>query len=168
MQTHDFAQDPTPPNCFRLEELKAFQTFEQQSLVDVNYYLWLNRVETGEAPLRFLYVLELIFEQPEALLLSSGEDSAAIGIITPEALVKTAGQLQTLHGRVSVQRVSAGAFPLWQPVIGHPLAGIRLSKTEQGLYLNDALLLDFGIRKVVVQLGMKDGLEIGEYTPGIG
>jgi hypothetical protein len=68
----------------------------------------------------------------------------------------------------SMQRVSAGAFPLWQPAIGHPLEGIRLSKTEQGFYLNDALLLDFGFRKIAVQLSLKDGLEIGEYTHEIG
>jgi hypothetical protein len=165
MQTNDFAQDPTPPDCFRLEELQAFQSIEQQSLVDVNYYLWLNHANAAETPARFLYVLELIFDQPEALLLSSGEDSDAIGIIAPEALIKTAGQLQTLHGRVSVQRVNAGALPLWQPVLGRKLDGIRLSRKENSLYLNDVLLLDFGSRKIVVQLSMKDGLEVGEYIP---
>lgn len=157
--------DPTPPDCFRLEELEAFQSFENQLLSDVNYYLWLNRAEAGEAPFRFLYVLELVFEQPEALLLSSGEDSEAIRVISPETLIDTARGLQTLHGRVSVQRVSAGAFPLWQPVLGRTLEGIRLSKKDDGLYLNDMLLLDFGSRRIMVQLGLKEGLEVGEF-PG--
>ncbi|MCK6692318.1 MAG: hypothetical protein L6Q97_09465 [Thermoanaerobaculia bacterium] len=161
MPTH---HDPTPPDCFRLEELEAFQSFENQLLSDVNYYLWLNRAEAGEAPLRFLYVLELVFEQPEALLLSSGEDSEAIRVIAPEALIDTARRLQTLHGRVSVQRVSAGAFPLWQPVVGRALESIRLSKKDNGLYLNDMLLLDFGFRQIMVQLGRREGLEMGVFS----
>lgn len=157
--------DPTPPDCFRLEELETLQSFENQALRDVNYYLWLNRAEAGSAPLRFLYALELVFEQPEALLLSSGEDSEAIRLIAPETLIDTARRLQTLHGRVSVQRVSAGAFSLWQPVVGRTLEGIRLSKTENGLYLNDMVMLDFGFRRVMVQISGKEGLEVGEF-PG--
>ncbi len=58
------SSDPTPPDCFRLEELQALQGAENRVLADVNYYLWTNRVEAGEAPYRFLYGLELIFEGP--------------------------------------------------------------------------------------------------------
>ncbi|MBK6933467.1 MAG: hypothetical protein IPH12_22405 [Saprospirales bacterium] len=46
MQTTDSAADPTPPDCFRLEELWAFQAYEAQVLLDVNYYLWLNNTDT--------------------------------------------------------------------------------------------------------------------------
>lgn len=165
MPTH---HDPTPPGCFRLEDLETLQSFENQTLRDVNYYLWLNRAEAGAPPLRFLYALELVFEQPEALLLSSGEDSEAIRLIAPETLIDTARRLQTLHGRVSVQRVSAGAFSLWQPVVGRTLEGIRLSKSENGLYLNDMLLFDFGFRRILVQLGAKEGLEVGEFPQELG
>ncbi len=164
MQTDDSGQDPTPAGCFRLDELEAFQACEHQILADINYYLWLNRADPSAAPMRFLYCVELIFEGPASLLLSSGEDSEGIVQLAPEALIKTAQRLQTLHRQVSVQRVSAGAFPLWQPVVGQPLEAIRLSRHESGLYLNDALLLDFGERQVVVQVGLKDGLEVGVYA----
>lgn len=163
MQQDEPVSDPTPPGCFRLEELESFQSCETQVLVDVNYYLWLNRTDADLPPLRFLYCLELVFEDRGALLLSSGEDSEAIRVLSPEALIKTARQLQTLHGQVSIQRISAGAFPLWEPVMGRYLEAIRLTKNEAGLYLNDALLLDFGVRQILIQLSQKEGLEVGEY-----
>lgn len=164
MPTTFSEQDLTPPGFFKLDELDIFRSFEDQVLADVNYYLWLNRGTADSAPFRFLYTLELVFEQPEALLLSSGEDSEAIRVISPETLIKTARALQTLHGQVSVQRINAGSFPLWQPVIGGSLEAIRLTKDENGLYLNDALLLDFGLRKILVQLSQQEGLEVGEYA----
>ncbi|MCC6462014.1 MAG: hypothetical protein IT260_16185 [Saprospiraceae bacterium] len=161
MQTDPQASDPTPPDCFRLEDLEALQAFEGRELTDVNYYLWLNRTEAGAAPYRFLYTLELAFGYDGALLLSSGEDSTAIRLIAPETLIRTAQQLQTLHGQVSIQRVNAGAFPLWQPAIGKLLATIRLSRNDAGLYWNDALLLDFGAWQILVQISQKEGLEVG-------
>ena len=164
MQRHESASDPTPPDCFRLEEIQTFQAFETQLLAVVNYYLWLNRSDPEAGAYRFLYCLELIFDNhPEVLLLSSGEDSAAIRLIGVETLIKTAHQLQTLHGQVSIQRVNAGAFPLWEPVVNRALLAVRLSKNEAGLYFNDALLFDFGIRQIIVQLSRKEGLELGIY-----
>lgn len=153
----------TPPDCFRMEALEVFQSFENQPLVDVNYYLWLNQPEDGSVPYRFLYFLELAFESGQSLLLTSGEDSEAIQVSDAETLVKTARALQQLHGRISIQRVNAGAFPLWQPVVGQILSGIRLSKNEEGFYHNDALLLDFGDSRILVQLSPKDGLEVGPW-----
>lgn len=164
MDSAEFNQDSTPADCFRLEELEAFQGFEGQVLAEVNYYLWLNRTSEAHAPLRFLYTIELGFEGYPSLLLSSGEDTDAIRVLAAEDLIKTARALQTLHGQVVIQRVSAGALALWLDVLGRPLEGVRLTKNAHGLYWNDALLLDFGYRRILVQLSAADGLEVGVYT----
>mgnify|MGYP007073212637 CR=1 FL=1 len=163
MQNNDSAQDPTPATCFRLEELQAFQAVEACALLDVNYYLWLNNTDPEKPPYRFMYCLELIFERQGALLLSSGEDSTAIRVISAETLIKTARTLQSLHKQVSIQRVSAGAFPVWQPAIGQLLQAVRLSRDTSGLYLNDALVLDFGRNRVLISLSRREGLEVGDY-----
>lgn len=155
--------DPTPPDCFCLEELQAFQSFETQALVDVNYYLWLNNTQTDALPYRFLYCLELIFDRNGALLLSSGEDSTSIRIISAEGLIETARALQSLHEKISIQRVNGGALPLWEPAVGQALQAVRLSRHESGLYLNDALVLDFGATQILIQLSPKEGLELGAY-----
>ncbi len=156
--THD-PHDPTPPDCFRQSELEAFQTFENQILATVNYYLWRSNSKSA-----FLYALELYFENGETLLVSSGESSDAIRIISAESLVETAQKLKELHGEALIQRVVANVQPLWNDVIGSVLEGIRLSRQEEnGLYSNDAMLLDFGEKQIMLELSEKDGLELGVY-----
>jgi hypothetical protein len=163
MQQHDPAFDTSPPECFRFEELQAFQTFEACALVDVNYYLWLHNTDAAESSHRFLYCLELVFERQGGLLLSSGEDSTAIRIISAETLIKTARDLQKLHNRVLIQRVSCATFPIWEPALGERLQAVRLSHNQAGLYLNDALVLDFGAHRILVNLSQREGLELGVY-----
>jgi len=146
-----------------VEELQALQSFEDHVLADVNYYLWLNRAgDSNEITYRFLYFLELVFEGGSSLLLTSGEDSAAIRVSDAETLMHTARELQNLHGQISIQRVNAGAFPLWQPLIGKNLAAVNLPRHENGLYANDALQLDFDGSFMILQLSRKEGLEIIE------
>jgi hypothetical protein len=155
------ANDPTPAGFFRLEEIKIFQSFENETLADVNYYLWLNQAEGDGPPYRFLYALELAFEEvPGTLLLSSGEDSESIQILLAETLVETARRLQQLHGKVLIQRVSAGAQPLWENAVGKPLASIRLARDASGMYHNDALLLDFEATQIELRLSEREGLEL--------
>jgi hypothetical protein len=151
------------PDCFSLAELEVFQSLEGAVLTDVNYYLWLNQNDSEGMPYRFLYFLELLFDAHLPLMLTSGEDSAAVRISDAETLVKTADVLQKLHGQISIQRVSAAALPLWQPLIGHSLEAVRLSKNEEGMYYNDALLLDFGTGQVLVALSGKEGLVVDNY-----
>lgn len=154
---------PMPPDCFSLEEIQLLQSFEQQSLDNVQYYIWHNQAEAGTMPHRFLYALELIFDSGEPLLLSSGDDSEAIRMLTAENLVETAGRLQRLHGKPVIQRFSAGVQPMWRDVTGKTLQHIRLSRNEAGLYLNDAVLLDFGDHRMLVRLSEREGLLAGAY-----
>jgi len=148
----------TPNDCFQQSEVEAFQAFEGQKLETVNYYLWRASPKSS-----FLYAIELYFENGETLLLSSGESSEAIGIISAEALVETARKLQVLHGEALIQRIVANVQPLWRDVVGANLQEIRLARHESGLYHNDALLLDFGEKQIMLELNEKDGLILREF-----
>ncbi len=148
----------TPPDCFQQSEVEAFQAFEGQKLETANYYLW-----RASAKSSFLYAIELYFESGETLLLSSGDGTEAIHIISAEALVKTAQKLQALHGEALIQRIVANIQPLWRDVVGASLQEIRLARHESGLYHNDALLLDFGEKQIMLELSEKDGLVLGEF-----
>ncbi len=156
-------QDPTPPENFRLEEIQTLLSFEKQQLAEVNYYVWHDQAEAGAQPHRFLYALELVFESGPSLLLSSGDDSEAIHVLSPEDLVDTAKKLQQIHGKAVIQRTPAGRQPQWRTVIGKPLENIRLSRNEAGLYLNDAVLFDFGEHRVLVKLNEREGLLAGAF-----
>ena len=163
MDNHTHEENQTPPDCFRLEELEQLQSFENQVLEQVNYYFWINQSEADAPPYRFLFYLELVFADLRSLLLTSGEESEAIRVSKAEELVKTAEALRALHNKIVIQRVVAENFPLWENVQGKVLTATQLSKNEQGLCLNDALLLDFGAQKIMVRLSRKEGLEVGLY-----
>lgn len=150
--------DPTPPDCFKQAEVEAFNAFENQRLLTVHYYLW-----RANAKSSFLYAIELYFENGDTLLLSCGEDSEAIRIITAENLVDTALRLQVMHGEAQIQRIVANIQPLWRDVVGAGLQEIRLARHDSGLYHNDAVLFDFGIKQIMLELGEKEGLVLGEF-----
>ena len=164
MENQGQHEDPTPSVCFRREEVELFQSFENQTLIEVNYYLWLDvTLAASERPYRFLYALELVFESGEALLLSSGEDSEAIRVISAEVLLETATRLQQLHGQPTIQRIRRSYQGFWTELVGKKLAAIQLARHENGLYLNEALMLDFGATGIVVELPEAgEGLEIRE------
>jgi hypothetical protein len=153
---------PTPPGCFRQDVVILFQSFGNQVLAEVNYFLWLDVSDApAERPYRFLYALELIFAEGGTLLLSSGEDSEAIQVITAEALVATASRLQALHGKPTLQRLLRSGQGVWEPVQGKSLTAIQLAPTADGLYSSDALMLDFGATGIIVELPETgEGLEI--------
>jgi hypothetical protein len=153
----------TPPDCFTLEALETFQQYEGRTLEAVNYYLWLNPGADGEASYRFLFYIELLFDDNMVLLLTSGEDSTAIHIGNAADLVDVAQQLKNLHDKITIQRVSANALPIWAEAVGKPLEAIRLSKNEDGLYWNDALLLDFDAPQILVELAKTEGLGVRAY-----
>lgn len=147
-----------PPDCFQQAEVEAFQGFEGQTLRTVNYYLW--RISPQSA---FLYALELYFDNTETLLLSSGDNSEGIQLISAETLVGTAQKLKALHGEALIQRIVADIQPLWRDVVGKSLQEILLARHESGLYRNDALLFDFGEQQILLELGEKNGLILGPH-----
>jgi hypothetical protein len=154
----------TPDGCFSLEALEVFQSFEGKILNTVNYYLWVNDTEKEASPYRFLYFLELIFEEHETLLLTSGEDSTALQISTASELVDTANALRELNNRISIQRILANPHVLWTEIIGSTLESINLSPNEEKYYMNDSLMLDFGKKQIIVQLSKREGLELIDWN----
>jgi len=159
MLENSASSDSTPAGCFHQWEVETMESFDHQTLELVNYYVW-----RKDNQVAFLFAIELYFAHGETLLISSGEDSEAISVIKPESLVKTAQKLQDLHGKALIQRISAGIQPIWREVVGTEMLGVRLSPEESnGLYLNDALVFDFGENQVLLELSEKEGLEVGVY-----
>lgn len=157
MENQTNQDSPISPDCFLHEEVELFQSLENEILASVHYYPWLNLGDNANTqPYRFLLVLELVFESGNSLLLSSGEDSEAIQVITAEKLLETASRLQQLHGQPTIQRLPRSEQGFWLKLVGEVLQSIQLSKHQNGLYRNDALMLDFGQARVVLEL-QEDG-----------
>ncbi len=146
----------TPPDCFTLEAVEAFQSFEGRTLVSAKYYVW--KSLSGSADL--LYALELRFQEGESLIISSGEDSEALQIIDAATLVATANRAQQLNGQPVFDAYDAMQQSIWKGCADRNLVAIRLSKNEEGLYLNDALMLDFDGQQLIVGLHERGGMRI--------
>jgi hypothetical protein len=59
-------------DCFQQEEIEVLKSFDGQTLTYVAYYVWMHAAQSGEAGPGFLLCLELIFEDQNTLLLTSG------------------------------------------------------------------------------------------------
>jgi hypothetical protein len=148
--------DPTPPDCFRLEDITTLRASEGAVLAQANYYIW----KAEDDAHGFLFFLELIFTDHTALMLSSGEDSLAIRISDAATLVNTAQRLQALHGVPIIARLSAQTSQIWQNVLGKTLQSVHLTKHDNGLYANSAVRFLFENQQITVMIGERGGLEL--------
>ncbi|MEZ4927872.1 MAG: hypothetical protein R3A50_16435 [Saprospiraceae bacterium] len=161
MQEQQSDQYPIPSNQFRLEELQTFLGFEHNTLSGVNYYLWVRGA--AENSQHFLFALELQFETGGRLLLSSGEGSEAISVISDDALIEIAKRLEQMHGHPVIQSMPRSNQGLWANITGTSLEEVQLSRGENNLFRNDALMLRFEEAHILVRLvEAGDGLEIRE------
>lgn len=148
-----------PPDCFSQEEIEQFQLVENQRLEAVSHYFWL-KTEVESEPPSHLFFIELVFENHGSLLLTSGEDSMQISLASPAELIEIASNLQRLNGRVSVSKMEAGGQRPWAEFISQSLVAVRLSRADSGFYRNDAAMLEFGEKSVVICLAEGDGLAV--------
>jgi hypothetical protein len=154
--TMSHTHDQTPPDCFTLEAVEAFKSFEGYTLDSARYYIWKSLSGAGD----LLYALELRFQEGESLLISSGEDSEALRITDAASLVETATRAQALNGQPVFDAYDAMHQSIWKPCADRTLLAIRLSKNHEGLYLNDALMLDFEGQKIIVGLHERGGMRV--------
>lgn len=148
----------TPEGCFSLEDITTFRALDGEKLADVNYYFWTSADKSQQ---RFLLFMEILFVSEQALIITSGEDTDAIRIVEAMDVINKGKDLMARNDRKpAMQQLSATASAIWHPYSGQPLTSIRLTKNDAGLYLNDAILLDFGTGGVIVALHDKGGLAV--------
>lgn len=145
-----------PDGHFTLAELQMFQRAENTTLEGVDYYIWLD-TEAEQPVWQFLLAIELRLGDAGSVIISAGEDNDAIRVIEQEQLLKTASALYRVHGKPVIQRASRDSQTPWSGVMNRVLQAVRLSKSEEGHYLNDALMLDFGDTGLIVALNQEAG-----------
>jgi len=157
------AEQDIPDGHFTLAELQVFQRAENATLEGVDYYIWLD-TEAEQPVWKFLLAIELRMGAAGSVIISAGEDTDAIRVIQQEELLKTASALYRVHGKPVIQRASRDHQAPWTTVMNNVLQAVRLSKSEEGHYLNDAMMLDFGETGLVIALNQeRGGLLIREH-----
>ncbi|MFM7152653.1 MAG: hypothetical protein ACKOZV_00850 [Bacteroidota bacterium] len=150
------AEQEIPDGHFTLAELQIFQKAENTTLEGVDYYIWLD-TESEQPVWQFLLAIELKLGEAGAVIVSAGEDTDAIRVIQQEELLKTAAALFRIHGKPVIQRASRDHQAPWNWVMNSVLQAVRLSRGDEGHYLNDALMLDFGDKGLVIALNQDGG-----------
>jgi hypothetical protein len=133
---------------------------EGRQVAALRYYLW----QRNTAEIGFLYALEIGFAEGESLWIAYDEEAHGLRITDAVRLARLAQSLQTLHGTAIIKRLDAHLQPLWAGIMGAELSQVLLSPREDGLYANDALLLDFGKKRVLLAVGQagEAGLQLIE------
>jgi hypothetical protein len=145
-----------PTAFFSQEEIERFQSLEGSILMDVNYFIWINPNNNQQ---KFLYCVELLFNEDNPLLLIADEDEEFIRMISIADFVAKAAMLREQSGGVAViQQANPSTIEPWNAVVGSLLLGIRLTAGERGLYTNDVLLLEFVSKGVIIAANDRGGL----------
>lgn len=141
---------------FSQEEVETFHSFDGKVLTSVNYFIW---VQPENKQHRFLYCLELLFNIDESLLLMVDEDEDNLKIIGVSEFIAKASSLKERNGGIAVlQQADPSSIEPWKSVVGSLLLGVRLTAGDEGLYTNDALLLDFVNKGVIVAINDNGGI----------
>ncbi|MDX2136167.1 MAG: hypothetical protein SFV52_15385 [Saprospiraceae bacterium] len=147
MQNNDL-----PSHCFQQTELEHFLSLEGQTLEQVHYFT------VPAARAEYLHALELLFAEGPTLLLAADAEEPAMRAITPEQLMATARDLKSRG--LALHLLDANRSALWAPLVGETLRAILLSKNEDGLSANDALVFDFGAHRLLLSTAETMGLAV--------
>ena len=146
---------------FVLEDLQKLQRYEGDTLQNVHYFIWFNPGKERDEPVvRFLYAVELIFEETGSLILRAGDHQPCLEIIEAAELVEKAEQVRRMHDKIIIQQHVAAAYPLWEKAIGEVLDSIMLSNDGSGKYYNDAMVFSFPTIEIVLDLHKQEGLAV--------
>ena len=152
---HDHTSRGVPPDCFAQEELEAFLALEHLLLENVFYYV------VPAPTMSYLHAIEMVFAGYGPVVLAADAEEPAIRVLAQEALLEAAYGVQAQG--LTMERHTAKASALWASALGTPLMGVLLSKNEDGLSLNDALVLQFKDERLLVSLHETAGLSVQLY-----
>lgn len=149
-------QNLAPSGCFPLEALELLQEVEHAPLAHVYYHI---RTTPNGAQ---LLALELNTKCNTTIVLGSDHDEPAVRVFKPQQWLEYVSQVYR-DTSAPLHRHVANNLSLWQTLIHQNIREILLSRNEDGLALNDALVIDFGAEKRIVQISETAGLALGIF-----
>jgi hypothetical protein len=144
---------------FTDHQLKLLTTVEGKTLKKIICYFWVNRFNPNES-IELIDNVELLFNDDSSIVITCNEDGNGIDIINDFNFEEEKNQLKEEFGdKIKIIPIDASSTKMWADMIGETLEAIELSREDED-YLNDALILNFGIEKRTINLSPNDGLII--------
>lgn len=138
---------------FKYEEVLVLDKIQEKEVEKVWYHYWVNIAKEEEV--RVLDTLQLIFKDGSALSVSARTDEC-LKLVDLDVDKDRQELLEQFQGKIVLQSQEASDIPLWEDA--SLLSHISLRKSDEGQYLNDAILLAFANKEIVV---FYDGDSIG-------
>jgi len=140
-------------------QLKLLTSIEGKTLKKIVCYFWVNRLNPNES-VELIDNVELYFSDDTSVVITCNEDSNGIDIIDDFNFEEEKNQLKQEFGdKIRIIPIDASTTKMWTDVVGETIEAIQLSKDGEN-YLNDALILSFGIEKRTIGISPSDGLII--------
>jgi len=144
---------------FTDHQLKTLTSAEGKILKKVIIYFWVNRFNP-DAHVDLIDNVELVFNDDTSLVITCNEDSTGIEVMNDFNFAEEkAGLKQEFGDKIKIIPIDASTTKMWTDVIGQTIEAFELSKEDEQ-FLNDALIISFGIEKRSIGISPSDGLII--------
>ncbi len=144
---------------FTDHQLKLLTSAEGKTLKKVVIYFWVNRFNP-DAQVDLIDNVELVFTDETSLVITCNEESTGIDVIEDFSFEEEKAALkQEFDNKIKMIPIDASTTKMWIDVIGQTIEAFELSK-EDDQFLNDALIISFGMEKRSVGMSPSDGLII--------
>jgi hypothetical protein len=144
---------------FNNSQLKLITSAEGKTLQKVLIYFWVNKLNPAES-VELIDNVELHFTDKTTLVITCNDESSGINIIDDFNFEQEKAALKLEFGdKIRMIPIDASTTKMWTDVIGETIESIDLSK-EGDNYLDDALIINFGIEKRTIGISPSDGLMI--------
>lgn len=146
---------------FDPESLKKLIASEGKEVKAILCYLWQNSINKNDV-VELIDVFEVLFTDNYRLSLTANPDGNGLEAIDYDYTTAKKEIEKEYEGKIKVFGVNASTTKMWTDVIGKKLASVQLTK-QDGNYLNDAVVFNFGEERRIVSISPLDGLIIDFY-----
>lgn len=144
---------------FTDHQLKLLTSYEGKTLKKVMIYFWINRLNP-DAQIDLIDNVEFVFTDNSSLVITCNDDSTGIEVLNDFNFEEEKTQLKNEFGdKIKIIPIDASTTKMWTDVVGETIEAFQLSR-EDDQFLNDALVINFGIEKRSIGISPNDGLII--------
>jgi hypothetical protein len=141
--------------------LSHFAAAEGLTVQKIICHLWVNSMDR-EAPVEIIDNVELHFGPDKKLTIGCDVEGTGLEVVNFNYDESTADLKKEFGDKIRMYSVDASATKMWQDVVGKVLIHVRLTK-EDGKYMSDTIVLDFGEEKREIKAAPLDGVIIDYY-----
>lgn len=146
---------------FSNEALAKFATAQGKTVEKIVCHLWQNKSTPGET-VEVIDNVELLFTDKQKLTIGCNADGDGLDAIEYNYKNAAIALEKEFAGKIRVYAIDASTTKMWVDIIGKKLEKVKIEK-ENGQYLSNALLLDFGTEKREIEVNPLDGIIIDHY-----